>query len=139
MAEAGRATRTVTVAERPELIEPGWERTRDTLPEYNNHGDVLDVYWARLKEERPDFQFHLVGRRRRILARACSIPVRWDGTVEDLPAGIDGAIARGFDEDGANVLCALVIMIPREVQGHGLSTVALEAMGSVRATRASPR
>lgn len=31
-----------TVAERPELVEPGWVATRDTLPEYNNHGDVLN-------------------------------------------------------------------------------------------------
>ncbi len=31
-----------TAAERPELVEPAWEATRDTLPEYNNHGDVLN-------------------------------------------------------------------------------------------------
>jgi hypothetical protein len=36
----------VTVAERPDLLGRGWERTRDTLPEYDNHGDVLNVYWA---------------------------------------------------------------------------------------------
>ena len=117
-----------TVAERPDLIERGWERTRDTLPEYNNHGDILERYWPRLTEERPEFQFHLVDERDEILVRARSVPVRWDGTVDDLPAGIDGAIARGFDESGANVLCALVIMIPRDLQGRGLSTRAVEAM-----------
>jgi GNAT superfamily N-acetyltransferase len=88
---------------------------------------VLNVYWPRLTEELPDFQFHLADGDR-ILARARSIPVRWDGTVEDLPAGIDGAIARGFDEGGANVLCALVIMVPRSVQGQGISRAAVEAM-----------
>jgi hypothetical protein len=117
-----------TVAERPDLAEPAWELTRDVLPEYNNHGDVLNRYWGRLTDEQPDFQFHLVGEDGEILARARSIPVRWDGTVDDLPAGIDGAIARGFDEGGANVLCALVIMIPRNLQGRGLSSAALEAM-----------
>ena len=45
-----------TVAERPELTDVAWERTRDTFPEYNNHGDVLNRYWGRLTEERPDFQ-----------------------------------------------------------------------------------
>ena len=40
------------VVERPDLVEPGWKRTRDTLPEYNDHGDVLNVYWGRLTEER---------------------------------------------------------------------------------------
>jgi RimJ/RimL family protein N-acetyltransferase len=118
----------LTVAERPDLAEPGWERTRDTLPEYNNHGDVLNVYWPRLTEERPDFQFHLVGERDEILARARSIPLRWDGSVRDLPGGIDGAIARGFDEPEANVLCALVIMVPRDLQGRGLSAEAVKAM-----------
>ena len=54
--------------------------------------------------------------------------MRWDGSVEDLPAGIDGAIARGFEEGGATALCAMVIMIPRGRQGRGLSTVTLRAM-----------
>ena len=52
--------RTFTVAERPELMEPAWQRTRDTMPDYNNHGDVLNEYWDRLTDERPDFQFHVV-------------------------------------------------------------------------------
>jgi hypothetical protein len=118
----------VTVAERPELTEPGWERTSDVLPEYNNHGDVLNRYWYRLTEERADFQFHLVADGDEILARARSIPIRWDGSLEDLPAGIDGAIVRGLDESRANVLCALVIMVPRDVQGRGVSAVAVRGM-----------
>jgi GNAT superfamily N-acetyltransferase len=118
----------VTVAERPDLTELGWELTADAFPEYNNHGDVLNVYWDRLTEERPEFQFHLIGDDGEILARARSLPVRWDGRVEDLPAGIDGAIARGFDEESANVLCAMVIMVPRNRQGRGLSAVAVQAM-----------
>ncbi len=80
-----------------------------------------------MTEELPDFQFQLVAGDE-ILARARSIPVRWDGSIADLPAGIDGAIARGFDEDDGNVLCALVIMIPRTLQGRGLSALAVEAM-----------
>jgi GNAT superfamily N-acetyltransferase len=118
----------VTVAERPDLVEPAWERTRDVLREYNQHGDVLNRYWGRLTEERPEFQFHLVDDGDEILARARSIPLRWDGTLDDLPAGIDGAIARGFDESGADVLCALVIMVPRDVQGRGVSSVAVQGM-----------
>ena len=118
----------VSVAERPDLSEPAWERTRDVIPAYNNHGDVLNRYWARLTEERPQFQFHLIDDDESILARARSIPLRWDGTIEDLPPGIDGAIVRGFDEGDANVLCALVIMIPADLQGRGLSAHALRVM-----------
>lgn len=118
----------MTVSERPDLSEPAWALTQDAFPEYNGHGDVLNLYWGRLNEERPEFQFHLVDKDDAILARARSLPVRWDGTVGDLPAGIDGAIARGFDEGEANVLCAMVIMIPRDLRGRGLSTAALRAM-----------
>jgi GNAT superfamily N-acetyltransferase len=120
-----------TVAERPDLVERAWERTRDTLPEYNNHGDVLNLYWGRLTEERADFQFHLTDDGGEVLARARSIPLRWDGTIEDLPAGIDGAIVRGFDEGGANTLCALLIMVPRDAQGRGVSAAAVKAMADI--------
>lgn len=120
-----------TASDRPDLLEPAWERTRDTLPEYNNHGDVLNQYWPRLTDELPEFQFHLVSDEDAVLARARSIPVRWDGTIADLPAGIDGAIARGFDEGDANVLCALVIMVPRDLQGHGISGAAVAAMATL--------
>jgi GNAT superfamily N-acetyltransferase len=123
--------RIATASERPDLLGPGWERTQDTLPEYNNHGGVLNEYWTRLTEELPEFEFHLVSDEDEILARARSIPLRWDATIADLPAGIDGAIKRGFDEGGANVLCALVIMIPRDLQGRGLSAAAVEAMASI--------
>jgi hypothetical protein len=35
-----------TVTERPDLVEPGWQATSDVIPEYNNHGDVLNRYWV---------------------------------------------------------------------------------------------
>jgi hypothetical protein len=120
-----------TVAERPDLAEPAWELTRDTFPEYNNHGDVLNAYWGGLTEKFPEFQFHLVGDDGQILARARCLPVRWDGTLDDLPAGIDGAIARGIDEGGGNALCAMVIQIPPGLQGGGLSAAALNAMADI--------
>ena len=120
-----------TVAERPDLAEPAWEATSDAFPEYNNHGDVLNAYWGGLTEKFPEFQFHLVDDDERPLARARCLPIRWDGTLDDLPAGIDGAIARGIDEGGANVLCAMVIQIPRALQGRGLSAAALAAMADL--------
>ena len=117
----------MTMRQRPDVAERAWELTKDTIPEYNNHGDVLTVYWPRLTEELPDFQFHVLDGDE-VVARARTVPLRWDGTVDDLPAGIDGAIARGFDEGGANTLCALVIMVPRNLQGRGASRLALQGM-----------
>jgi GNAT superfamily N-acetyltransferase len=120
-----------TVAERPELVKPARDQTVDTMPEYNMHGDVLNVYWPRLTEERPEFQFHLLDAHDAIRARARSIPLRWDGGLDDLPDGIDGAIARGFEEDGATVLCALLVMVPRHAQGRGISSDAIAVMREI--------
>jgi hypothetical protein len=122
---------TVTAAARPDLLEAAWEATEDLLPEYNHHGDVVNEYWPRLTEELPDFQFHLIGDDDEILARARCIPLHWDGTLDGLPAGIDGALVRGFDQADANTLCALVIMVPRSIQGQGFSAAAVRAMGNI--------
>jgi len=119
-----------TVAERPDLAEPGWQATNDVFPEYNNHGDVLNAYWGGLTEKYPQFQFHLVDGEQ-ILARARCLPVRWDGTLEDLPKGIDDAIVRGIDEGDGTALCAMVIQVPRSLQGRGLSGTALKAMADI--------
>ncbi|MGH7706232.1 MAG: GNAT family N-acetyltransferase [Candidatus Dormibacteria bacterium] len=120
--------RALTVRERPDLLDPAWQATQDVIPEYNRHGAVLGRYMPRLSEERADFQFHLVGDGDEILARARAIPIRWDGSLVDLPAGIDAAITRGFEEGDANVLCALLIAVPRRLQGQGLSSAALTAL-----------
>jgi hypothetical protein len=114
--------------ERPDLLEPAWEATSDAFPEYNNHGDVLNRYWGRLVDQWPGFQFHLV-EDDEIVARARSIPLRWDGTVDGLPAGIDGAIASGADDAAdPNTLCALLIAVPAAARGRGASADALRAM-----------
>jgi hypothetical protein len=120
--------RTVTAAERPDLVDPAWEATAENFPEYNHHGDVLNLYWGRLDEERAEFQYFLLDDDGELLARVHSLPVRWDGSLADLPSGIDEAIARGFEEDEANVLCAMLINIVRGQQGRGLSSVALAEM-----------
>jgi hypothetical protein len=128
-----RAVKAVTAAERPDLEARAFAETAGTIPEYNHHGDVVNVYWSRLNEERPEFQFYVVGDDDAVLARGHSLPLRWDGTVADLPAGIDGALRRGFDEGGANVLCAMLIAVPAAHQGRGLSPVALAAMRDLAA------
>ena len=109
------------------MLERAWELAKDTLPEYNNHGDVLEEHWPRLVEEAPEFQGTLLDGDEP-LARIRSVPLRWDGTLEDLPGGIDGAIVRGLDEGGANVLCALLIQVRGDAQSRGLSRVSLEWM-----------
>ena len=68
------------------------------------------------------------------LAVGHTLPLRWDQTVGDLPAGIDGAVQRGFGEGDANVLCALLIEVAPAKQGGGLSRLALESMAALART-----
>jgi GNAT superfamily N-acetyltransferase len=111
-------------------MERAFDATGDALPEYNSHGDVVTRYWRRLVEERPDFQFSVFDGAEPLVV-GHTLPLRWDQTIDDLPAGIDGAVQRGFDEDDANVLCALLIEVAPARQGGGLSRLALESMAAV--------
>ncbi len=111
----------VTYAERPELDDMAWKQPPDAFPEYNYHGDTLNKYWSRLAVERPEFQFCLLDRHGAILARCESLPLGWDGTLDDLPAGLDGVIARGFEDQPSNALCAMAISVPRSVHGRELA------------------
>ena len=47
----------VRYSERPALWERIADLSAEAWPEYNRHGDVLNVYWERLYERFPEFQF----------------------------------------------------------------------------------
>ena len=121
-----RRVNVFTVAERPDLAEPAWEATRDTFPEYNNHGDVLNAYWGGLTEKHP--RVPVPPRRRR---RARSSPARarfrCAGTERSriCRPGSTARSSAASTRAAANVLCAMVIQIPRSLQGRGLSAAAL--------------
>jgi hypothetical protein len=108
-------------------VRPAGKATEDAFLPYNYHADVIGHYWPRVMEERLDFQFVLL-EGDEIVARGCTVPVRWNGEDDDLPDGIDGAITRSFENDAANVLCAMLIAIPRAHRGRHVSTDALAAM-----------
>src|SRR5262245_26150508 len=60
-------------------------------------GDVLNRYWGHLDKEFAGHQFVLYDDERdELLAEGHTIPFRWDGSAEGLPAGIDGLIIDAF-------------------------------------------
>ncbi|MFZ2059027.1 MAG: hypothetical protein WAV54_16600 [Acidimicrobiales bacterium] len=123
-----------TAAERPDLWELAREqRLFDNLwPEYNLHGNNSG-YFGSLVPRHARFQVVLVDRRsERLIARARTIPFRWDGTLEDLPAGIDAVGLRAVDDPGRpTALSALAAEVDRDYQGRGLSGLLVRAMGAV--------
>jgi hypothetical protein len=113
----------------------------DIWPEYNLHGDVLNLYWNRLHEVFPEYQFILYDQEAaEVLAEGHTIPVVWDGTTEGLGPGIDASIQAGFERRAAegtpsaltpSALCALAAEIPPRHRDRRLAGVILEQMAEV--------
>ena len=64
-----------------------------------------------------------------------AVPIPWDGTTEDLPLGLNGALARaaleGRQSTKPTALCALAAMVDQNHRNQGLSTEILRAMKTV--------
>ena len=126
-----------TATERPEL----WESVRDdglfrdVWPEYNQHGNHTAAYFGVLFSRFSDFQTLFVDERTsRVVARGRTVPFRWDGTLDDLPAGIDAVGLRAVESDATpNALSALAAEVDLPMQGFGLSSLVIAAMGRLAA------
>jgi hypothetical protein len=119
-----------TAAERPDLWTRSAEEFRTVWPEYNNHGDVSGQYFSVLVPRFAHLQvlfFEL--ETDRVVARGRTIPFRWDGTLVDLPRGIDAVGLRAI-RDGVTptALSALAAEVALDHQGQGLSARVIQAM-----------
>ncbi len=132
-----------TAAERPDL----WERARSehgfdvVWPEYNLHGNHTGRYFGAIYPGYAHLQALLIDARTGgPVGRARTIPFAWDGTLADLPAGIDAVGLRAVDgPGGANALSALAGEVLPEYQGAGLSRVIIEVMAAMaRASGLAP-
>ena len=121
-----------TSAERPDLWERGLPSAA-VWPEYNLHGDRLNLWWGHLDEELADYQFVLWDSETdEIVAEGHTCPLWWDGADASLPDGIDTAIEQSFVRARAvepvNTLCALAAETPRDGRRRGLAPELLAAM-----------
>lgn len=122
-----------TAAERPDL----WEQARplfgEVWPEYNHHGNHTPAYFGALFPRFAHLQaLFLEPATARVVARARTIPFRWDGTLADLPAGIDALGLQAVEETGEpNALSALAAEVAEDRQGRGLSGLVLQAMSAM--------
>jgi hypothetical protein len=125
----------VTAEERPNL----WERVRvgrvfdELWPEYNLHGANAELYFGNLVPRFARLQALFVDRRTSdVLARARTIPFCWNGTLDDLPGGID-AVGRRAVEDArrATALSALSAEVRSPYQRSGMSALVLATMAGM--------
>jgi hypothetical protein len=120
-----------THAERPDLLQrPDTRELLDVWPEFLLHDRTVNVNWDRLQSHAPEFQLYALDGDR-VVAQANTAPVRWDGTTE--PGGIDWAMPQ-IGAVNATTLCAVQVMIQRDVQGTGLSARVLQEMTALART-----
>jgi hypothetical protein len=124
--------RVVSLAERPELLEPMLELHAVGWPEFLQHDPAAERYEPRLAGELAAFQVLLLDEKDELAAAGISIPFAWDGSTEGLPAGWDAVVARGLaDRDQGRrptALSALAATVAPDRLGRGLSPLVIEAL-----------
>jgi GNAT superfamily N-acetyltransferase len=122
-----------TAEERPDLWEDARSLFQDVWPEYNNHGNDSGTYFSVLFPQYAYLQILFFDRdTEQVVARGRTIPFRWDGSLDDLPHGIDAVGLRALDGlRGPTALSALAAEVAADHQGLGLSRVVLQAMVEV--------
>jgi GNAT superfamily N-acetyltransferase len=121
----------VTAEERPDLWEAARPLFQEVWPEYNLHGNHTGRIFSSLVPRHAGHQVLVYHRELdRVIARGRSIPFRWDGSLADLPTGIDALGQRALDEEEGRptALSALAAEVDREYQGRGLSRLVLRAL-----------
>lgn len=122
-----------TAEERPDL----WDRARSLFtgvwPEYNMHGNHTARYFGALYPKYAHLQILLYDVSQDIVVgRGRTIPFRWDGSIADLPAGIDAVGERAIDDPAPpTTLSALAAEVDTGSQRRGLSRLIIESMATV--------
>jgi GNAT superfamily N-acetyltransferase len=127
---AARSTyRVFTAGQRPDLWKTA-ESLSQVWPKYNNQGKHSHKYFGSLLPRYADLQIVIYHQRTdRVVARGRSIPFFWDGTLADLPTGIDAVGSRALeDRRTPTALSALAAEVAPDLQGKGLSRLVLQAL-----------
>ena len=121
-----------TLEQRPDLWAEASDKFESVWPEYNMHGNRTSAYFRPLRTRFARFQVLICDKETgEVAGRGRAIPLRWDGTLADLPAGIDAAGLRAITEEAApTAICALAAEVAEDRQGQGLSTLVIQAMAA---------
>ncbi|MFF3563045.1 GNAT family N-acetyltransferase [Streptomyces sp. NPDC002574] len=124
-------TEITTTSERPDLYQQAKDALRDVWPAFVLHDPFSKTYRRRATTCFPRFDVLLV-RDGEVVANAAGVALRWDGDVDTLPAGYDGALEQAVTEHEASVapdtLCIMVATVLPGHAGRGLAGAALTAL-----------
>lgn len=121
-----------TLAERPEQREAVERFGSRVWPEFMLKDAISDRDWPRMAEELPEYQLVLIADTGRVSAVARSMPLAWDGTIENLPRGWDEQFVRSIDDldrgSTPDTLGAIMIVSDPAHRGIGLGSLMVSAM-----------
>jgi hypothetical protein len=123
----------VTHAERPDLENQAQgDDFLSQWPAFMFHDPVADEHYPVMYERCPEFQFYIVDDAGALLANGNSIPLAWDGSGANLPAGWDDALVRGstgaLNGTTPTALCALQATVSSRLINRGLGPVLVDSM-----------
>jgi hypothetical protein len=108
------------------------EHFDEEWPEYNNHGDDSYPLFRELSLRHGSLQFLIVDEVQDIaVARGRTTPFCWDGTLDDLPTGMDALALRIDQDEPANTLSALAAEVAAEHRNRGLSALVIQVMAEL--------
>lgn len=136
MLPADTTCRVITCRDNYDLLTQQQKRIGGEWPEFMLHDPVAQGL-SQCYEKLPDYQFVLVDAENdEVVCIANSIPLLWEGRIEDLPDdGWDWALSKGLDDVAQgrtpNLLCALQIVVFGGNRGRGISTLGVRAMKAI--------
>jgi GNAT superfamily N-acetyltransferase len=108
-------------------------------PRFLRAAPVAARYWSFLYTRFAAYQLVICDATGTVLAAGHTLPIRWDGTLEGLPAGWDAVLEQGnhlYEHQGRpTTLAALAVVVDPPQQGHGLSALMVRAMIELAATQ----
>jgi GNAT superfamily N-acetyltransferase len=136
---ATSALQTVTLGERPDLVEDLKASGLDgalTWPSFYEGSLVSARYWHRTYTEFADYQVVFVDDGGTIVACGHTAPLHWDGTPEGLPSGWDAGLEQAFAANRRpNTLMALSAVAHPSRRRSGLGAEILKSMRSLAASK----
>ena len=128
----------VTSNERPDLEDEAGAAFRVKWPEFIFHDPIAKQYMAQVAECFTQYDVLLLDGGR-VVAGGWGVPIRWDGTVEDLPDGYDGAMVRAVEGHRSGVqattLSFMAVAVGNDEVKRGLAGEVMAAL-RVRAVEA---
>jgi hypothetical protein len=120
-----------THKQRPELREM-FSTFGDVWPEFIYHDEIAHKYIDHTNTTFAYLNLYLCDENDVLVAAGYGVPIVWDGSVETLPSGWDGALEQAVHDYEAQrtptTFCALGAMVKQSEHGRGLSKYVLRAM-----------